>query len=221
MKVLLDFVHRNDDIIIHTNDEDVQQHSEAGVDGPMQLIRPMPDQLRDYVTTNDYEDFCIHRIDPLLEALYETETRTNQYRSHVGIVLFVFFIGSIAMVVLVPDDLLYSVVGPILFGILCLLFMIGIVVHGNFPGRRLHEAIRQECRDMANRCNNNNRVMNKHTAMSFELVMKHAWRSTGYTMHSGTHNHYDWKARYIRVRIADKNNTDDISNNYQHINWCT
>ena len=62
LRVELDFVCRNED---HNHDND---------DGRLlQLTRPMPNILRDYVTNHYYENVCIPKIDPLLETLYEVE----------------------------------------------------------------------------------------------------------------------------------------------------
>ena len=209
MKLLLDLVHDDSNNSSHNYDDDVNR--------PLQLIRPMPDQLSDYITTRDYEDFCIQKIDPLLGALYETEKSAEEWWSILITVLLVTFIGMFSMGFLFGVDLIFEV-APILMCIGVCFFVAGFLMNCNFPGRRLHDAIRRECRDMADRCNTKNSTTNKNTTIGFELVLKRVWRGFSRDSNGQPHHpHYDWKARNIRVSITDNSNTDDMSNDYQHL----
>ena len=208
MKLLLDFVHDDSNSSSHNYDEDVY--------GPLQLIRPMPDKLRDYMTTKDYEDFCIRKIDPLLDELYEMEKSTEQRQSVLTAVVFVLFIGMFSLFFLDDTDLMFKL-APILMCMVICVFMVGLFMNCSFSGNQVHEAIRRECRNMADRCNTKNRAMKKNITIGFELVMKRVWRGSSHDSNGHHHQHYEWKARYIRVSVTDNNDTDDSSSNYQHL----
>ena len=102
MKLLLDFVHNDSNSGSCDHDDDM--------DGPLQLIRPMPDELRDYVTTRDYEKICIQNIDPLLEALYEMEKSAEQQRSTLTAIVLVLFIGMFSVSFLADTDLMFEII---------------------------------------------------------------------------------------------------------------
>ena len=200
LRLRLDFIHRNDDDLFDTNDDD---------DGPLRLIRPMPERLRDYVSTNAYDDFCIHSVDPLLVELHKVEKSMRRRRSVLGKVAFVLYSGIIAATFLVQQELLmyvmYSALGiTFIFGIIAL-----FVNNGNDSslGRELNEAIRCECQGMSNRCNFQYRAANQNIQISFELFPNDVLHN----VYGDTYDNHDLGVRYIIVHISDNTivSTDD------------
>ena len=172
MRVQLHFVHRSENDDDHYDKYDIDND-----DGPLQLIRHIPESLSAYVTASDYEDFCIRKIDPLLEALYETEESTRRSQTCILIVsLMLFVCGCLALFSESYDIFLVT------WCVFFVLTLMSILVMQNFPGRQIEEEIRSECERMSERCNNssNNNATNGTSSSSthllfFDLVMKRVW----------------------------------------------
>jgi hypothetical protein len=210
MKVQLDFVRRND---IHND-------STYDDDGPMQLMRLMPDQLRNYVTTQDYEDFCIQKIDPLLEALHETEKKTSRfwYCCMYTIMAMLLIVGLRLFIMIIYDENMKNYFKWT--AILCLfaLFVATSKIEKmlescKFADRKLHEAIRQECRNMSDRCNAKSRAMDPNNCCTywFELAMR---RRRPFLLD------YKMTVSHINVSVAERNHKDDDNNSnhyYEHL----
>ena len=194
MKVKLVFVYRNDDHSIydvHDNDDD----DDDDHDGPLQLIRPMPNEIRDYVSTKDYEHFCIHTIDPLLEALYEAEKSVQRCATYIMIIwIALFFIGALSLMSYNTTNYLY------IWCILLVLMLIRVCVQCNSPAKQIQEEIRTECDNMSNHCSTHSHNKN----ICFKLVMKRVMRSAD---ENGIH--YNWKISHIVVTVLDKKDSDD------------
>ena len=185
MKVTINFVHRNEghDPINENDNTDID-------DGPLQLIRPMPNELVNYVIIKDYENFCIRKIDPLLEALYEAEKAVNQCRNFSIIILFV-------LVILTIDS----------FALLCcislvLMFIIGCAQY-NYPAKQIQGKIRAECENMSNQCSAG--IHNKD--VFFELVMRRVQESAD-KIGVLVQVQYSRKISHIAVTILDKQECD-------------
>lgn len=134
MKVKLNFVHRDDDMY------------DGKDDGPLQLIRPMPNipVLRDYVTTEEYQHFCIQTIDPLQEAFYEA---VKSYRRNMLCMIITVYV----LALIVIQSAFYGLVAVSL--VLICTFAISIFIRGCYliyiytgAEKRLQVAIRTECK---------------------------------------------------------------------------
>jgi hypothetical protein len=185
MKVQLDFIHRNDDA--YSNN-----HSYCN-DGPLQLIRPMPNQLRPYVTTEDYNNFCIEKIDPLIEKLYEQEKSFKSFRTCFMIISLVLF-GIAGLSLYQGTEGIFLAI----WFIVLMLIMLHLCVQCYYSGHHIHREIRAECENMSNHCSRRNIIV------AFELVMKRVWEGAD---EHGTH--YSRKVSHISVTIRDKNDSDD------------
>ena len=214
MKLQLDFVDRNE----------TYKNNHIGYGdqhGPLQLIRPMPDQLRNYITTQDYEDFCIQKIDPLLEELYEAETSPIRFRySYVHFIMAVLLLVGFCLVIMTIIDENMKKYN----GIACFICVILLVVTSHvknrleacqFPERKLHDAIREECRHMSYRCDAYSRAMNPNQCHIywFELALQRGQSLLDYRKMTVSH---------ITVSVANKNHMNDNDNNsssdhYYHI----
>ena len=222
MRIRLDLVHRhdsgdNDHDYERCDDDDTVDDDDDDDDGPKQLIRPMPDRLRAYVTTNDYKDFCRQRIDPLLEELYETEesTRRRQTCLH-NLIFFMLFVYACLAVFSG-----YYAIFLVMWSTSTVLILTSILARQNFSGREIEEEIRTECETMSERCNSSS---NSATGSSthyifFDLVMKRIWMSSDENGH-----HYTRKLSHINVTILDKErygyDNDDRDDNFKHPSWC-
>lgn len=187
MIVILDFVHRN-------GDYDLMSYAD---DRPLQLIRPMPDKLRDYVTAKDYEEFCIQSIDPLLVALHETEKTKNRWRIGISIILVILLLYAGISYFLTGDfDIELAIWGA---GCFVVLILISICVDCNFTGKIIKGEIRTECEKMSYRCS----AHSKSNTILFELVMKRVLESSD---ENGTY--FTRKVSHINVTISDKKSYD-------------
>jgi hypothetical protein len=220
MKVRLDFVHRND--IVNNNDGSNDEDGPLQLirpDGPLQLIRPMPTELQRYIATQDYEAFCVYKIDPLLEALHKIETAPVQFR--------ICYWRSIAIVCSVVSLYAVYVTGrnenmQMYKGLFVLLLIFCFILTTRmeqklqtcqYPNRKVHHAIRQECQYMSIRCDINSRAMStsrRHHIHWFELAMKNDPSYWGRITVS-----------HINVSITEKNHDNDSNpasgNHYQHL----
>ena len=193
MKVRLNFVDRYDD----------------GYDGPLQLIRPMPNTLNDYVPSREYEHFCIRIIDPLLVALYKTEESTRRWLNCLRIISFLLFAcGMVALFAGVNDGGSFGAF-LVIWCFFAVLVLFSAYVHCNFSGRNIEDEIRSECEKMSHRCNSDtNRASLASTHwIFFDLVMKRVLEAS-----DENGDIYTRKVSHMNVTILDKKKDDDIEN---------
>ena len=211
MKIRLDFVPRSDDYELESYYND--DHDDDDDDGPLQLIRPMPDTLSTYVTAKDYEDFCIQKIDPLLEELYETEESTRRWLMCLRLFSFVLFLFA-GFAIFIRDFGIFLII----WCIVAALIMNSIFVRCNYSGRIIEDEIRSECEQMSNRCNSNNnsaKSANTHFVF-FDLVMKRVWEASDENGHI-----YNRRVSHMNVTILDKKSYEyDGPDDPEHPSCC-
>jgi hypothetical protein len=210
MKVILDFVHRNDNL----SDDDYHSHHSDDDDddyddyGPLQLIRPMPDKLRPYVTTEEYDDFCLQKIDPLLKVQYEIEESREQYQTYFRIIFMVLFGIAVFSLYVGIEEIFISI-----WSIGLAFSMIHWCVQCHYSGHDIEEEMHTECGKMSNRCT----ATSRNAIVVFELVMKRVWESA-----NETGDHYTRKISHIVVTIFDKKHYDygDEDSYHEYLPCC-
>ena len=194
MKVILDFVHRNDN--------NNNQNRNGNDDGPLQLIRPMPNILRNYVTNTDYENLCIRKIDPLLGALYDAEKTERRLLIFSSLLIFVLFAICCAISLMMG---IIAIAISVFIAFFCVTVVIMIIVscYVKYPGRQIQKEMRTECKNMSNQFSTSTGGQNKNVC--FKLVMKNVVQRD-----SDGNAHYSQVISHIEVTISGKKDDCEV-----------